>query len=67
MQGAEGALCPLGGGVGGTHTTPYTEGFVSAGLPLPQAGMWGGGEGEGQKKGHKHISLRDRWAEEPES
>lgn len=47
--------------MGGTHTTPYTEGFVSAGLPLPWAGMlgWGGCEGEGRKKGHKHTSLRD--------
>lgn len=27
----------------------------------------GGGEEEGQEKGHKHTSLMDRWAGDPES
>lgn len=36
----------------GSHTTPHTEGFVSAGLPclLGWNVMCGGGEGEGQKR-----------------
>lgn len=70
MQGAEVALCPLGGGVGG-HIPPHTlKALCLLAFPWPRLEchvVGGGGEGEGQKKGHKHISLRDRWAGEPES
>lgn len=42
---------------GGPHTTLYTEGFVSAGLPLPHAGMLGGWSGRGTEKGTQtHFS-----------